>query len=76
MQNPDDTQDNGNKTDSKKKGGKTKEIVNLWRDVSGKKLTDCSWMKYAAFKNCVEKRVVDILREEANILQSGGNIDG
>lgn len=80
LQKHDDTQDNGDKTDSKKntkkKGGKTKEIVNLWRNVSGKKLTDCLWMEYPAYGNCVEKRVVDILREEANILQSGGNING
>ena len=72
LKEPVDIQDSNNKTEAnkntKKENGKTKEIVNLWCDVSGEKLAACEWREYAAYQKWVEKRVVDNLREEAKIL--------
>ncbi len=54
-----------------KKSGKAKsksrEVVNLWRDVSSRPISknDGSWEVYADYQNRVQARVVDILRRSA-----------
>jgi len=57
--------------DKKKRGkkgaGKSKEVVNLWRDISSSPL-ECiefgEWKEYAAYQNEVQCRVVRVLEEE------------
>ena len=52
----------------KNKGtGKSKEVVNLWRDISSSPLNDPlagEWKEYAAYQNEVNCRVVNILRKQ------------
>jgi len=54
-----------------KKAGKaksqSKEVVNLWRDVSSREVstTDVAWEVYSAYQNQVQTRVVNILRRSA-----------
>ncbi|WP_058868187.1 type V CRISPR-associated protein Cas12b [Chloracidobacterium thermophilum] len=53
---------NGNKG-----AGKSKEVVNLWRDISSSPL-ECiefgEWKEYAAYQNEVQCRVIRILKEQ------------
>ncbi len=50
-----------------KGGGKSKEVVNLWRDISSSPL-ECiefgEWKEYAAYQNEVQCRVIRILEEQ------------
>ncbi len=47
----------------KKDAGKPQEVVNLWRDISSSPLGESGeWKEYAAYRNQVQVRVVDILR--------------
>jgi IS605 OrfB family transposase len=56
---------------TRKKSGKaksqSKEVVNLWRDVSSREIltTGVAWEVYSAYQNQVQARVVDILRRSA-----------
>lgn len=54
--------------DKKKRGkkgdGKSKEVVNLWRDVSSSPLDRGEWREYAAYQNEVQCRVVHVLEEQ------------
>lgn len=56
---------------TKKKAGKaksqSKEVVNLWRDVSSRVISTegVAWEVYSAYQNQVQARVVDILRRSA-----------
>ncbi|MGC8731184.1 MAG: type V CRISPR-associated protein Cas12b, partial [Halothiobacillaceae bacterium] len=59
----------GNVTRKKasKAKSQSKEVVNLWRDVSSEKIskTGVAWEVYSAYQNQVQARVVDILRRSA-----------
>ncbi|MCZ7590846.1 MAG: type V CRISPR-associated protein Cas12b [Kiritimatiellae bacterium] len=51
----------------KKGDGKTKEVVNLWRDISCAPLDDHghgAWKKYADYQNDVQNRVIGILKKQ------------
>lgn len=52
---------------TKKKAGKvnsgSKEVVNLWRDVSASPLQSGEWKEYTAYQNGVQYRVIRILEE-------------
>lgn len=56
---------------TRKKAGKaksqSKEVVNLWRDVSSREISTegVAWEVYSAYQNQVQARVVDILRSFA-----------
>lgn len=56
---------------TRKKAGKaksqSKEVVNLWRDVSSREISTegVAWEVYSAYQNQVQARVVDILRSSA-----------
>ncbi len=56
--------------DKKKRGkkgaGKSKEVVNLWRDVSSREISpeDVAWEYYSAYQNKVQSRVISILKEQ------------
>jgi len=55
-----------------KKGGKTearsREVVNLWRDVSSQPISaDDNWREFAPYWNDVQARVVRILRQSAGL---------
>ncbi len=60
--------------DKKKRGrkgaGKSKEVVNLWRDISSSPL-ECiefgEWKEYAAYQNEVQCRVIRILEEQIKV---------
>ena len=50
----------------KKDGGKSKEVVNLWRDISSLPLLSPDpgeWQEYAAYKNKAQCQVIGILKE-------------
>jgi IS605 OrfB family transposase len=51
----------------RKAKSQSKEVVNLWRDVSSREVstTDVAWEVYSAYQNQVQARVVDILRRSA-----------
>lgn len=51
----------------RKAKSQSKEVVNLWRDVSSREVstTDVAWEVYSAYQNQVQVRVVDILRRSA-----------
>lgn len=49
------------------KGERTKDIVNLWRDVSSNPLTEGNWQEFTPYWRSVNKRVVENLRKSANI---------
>lgn len=53
---------------TKKKAGKvnsgSKEVVNLWRDVSSSPLEPGEWKEYTAYQNGVQYRVVRVLEEQ------------
>lgn len=55
----------------KKRGGKSddrsKEIVNLWRDVSSNKLDSDHWKEYSAYWNEVQDRVIENLRRDRSL---------
>jgi hypothetical protein len=51
--------------------GEPQEIINLWRFVSPKKLTEDKWYEFAAYQNMVRKSVVNTLRERAGIPPDG-----
>jgi len=61
----------GDAKDRKKRGkksaGKSKEVVNLWRDISSSPL-ECiefgEWKEYAAYQNEVQCRVIRVLEEQ------------
>jgi len=63
---------NGDAATDKKKGGrkragKAKEIVNLWRDISSSPLESIEvgeWREYAAYQNEVQYRVIRVLEEQ------------
>lgn len=54
--------------DKKKRGkmgaGKSKEVVNLWRDISSSPLESGEWKEYAAYQNEVLCRVIRVLEEQ------------
>jgi len=52
---------------ARKAKSQSKEVVNLWRDVSSREVstTDVAWEVYSAYQNQVQARVVDILRRSA-----------
>ncbi len=55
----------------KQKGeGKSKDVVNLWRDVSAKPLIDSEWQEYSVYQNRIQYKVIQILRNQAGILES------
>lgn len=47
-----------------KSAGKSKEVVNLWRDVSASPLDRGEWREYAAYQNEVQYRVIRVLEEQ------------
>lgn len=47
-----------------KGAGKTKEVVNLWRDISSAPLKDGEWKEYTAYQNEVQCRVIRILKDQ------------
>lgn len=51
----------------RKAKSQSKEVVNLWRDVSSREVStpDVAWEVYSAYQNQVQARVVDILRRSA-----------
>jgi hypothetical protein len=58
--------------DGKKKRGekgesKSKEVVNLWRDVSSSPINEGQWDVYAAYQNNVQCRVIKILRKQSKL---------
>ena len=65
------TQSGDTATDKKKRGkrggGKSKEVVNLWRDISSSPLEDAQageWKEYTAYQNEVQCRIVRLLEEQ------------
>lgn len=56
------------KKNKKRKGkAKTKDIVNLWRDVSASCLNNGEWQEYSAYWNRTLYKAVRILRERADL---------
>lgn len=58
---------------SRKRGARAegnKEVVNLWRDVSAKSLTEGEWQEYSAYKNKVQYNVIRSLRRQAGLPES------
>ncbi len=62
-----DDSETANKKRRKKSTGKSKEVVNLWRDVSSSPL-ECiefgEWREYTAYQNEVQCRVIRVLKEQ------------
>ena len=61
----------GDAKDKKKRGkkgaGKSKEVVNLWRDISSSSLESIEsgeWKEYAAYQNEVQRQVVRVLEKQ------------
>jgi IS605 OrfB family transposase len=44
--------------------GKSKEVINLWRDISSSRLEDGEWKEYASYQSNVQSRVISILEEQ------------
>lgn len=71
LRQPTQAQSGDTAKDKKKRGnkgaGKSKEVVNLWRDISSSPL-ECiefgEWKEYAAYQNEVQCRVVHVLEEQ------------
>jgi len=71
LRQPTQAQSGDTAKDKKKRGnkgaGKSKEVVNLWRDISSSTL-ECiefgEWKGYAAYQNEVQRRVVHVLEEQ------------
>ena len=60
---------------SRKAGSKesTKEVVNLWRDLSAKPISaDDGWREFTPYWNDVQARVVNILRQSAGFTRDQG----
>jgi IS605 OrfB family transposase len=65
----------GNSSEKKKRKRvarteKSKEVVNLWRDVSSEPLTKGDWQEYSAYKNKVQYNVIRYLRRQAGLPES------
>lgn len=59
------------KKSGKKSAGKSKDVVNLWRNISSSPLERIEfgeWKEYAAYQNIVQRKVVEILKKQTNIL--------
>jgi len=52
------------KTRRKMGAGKSKEVVNLWRDISSSPLKFGEWREYGAYQNEVQCRVISILKKQ------------
>ncbi|MDA8087855.1 MAG: type V CRISPR-associated protein Cas12b [Nitrospiraceae bacterium] len=58
--------------DGKKKLGKrgeskSKEVINLWRDISGRPLTEGQWLNYSHYQNLVQCKVIEILVNQSKL---------
>ncbi len=47
--------------------GKSKSVVNLWRDISPASLEEGEWREYAAYQSDVRKRVANVLNRQASV---------
>ncbi len=65
---PEGSAENGKKKRGKQKSeGKSKDVVNLWRDVSSSNLNNGHWDVYAAYQNKVQYKVIEILRKQSKL---------
>lgn len=61
------------KDDEKEARGKSREIINLWRDVSTEPIGSSDWKDYKEYWNGVRARVIAILRKQ-NGLRDRANV--
>lgn len=50
-----------------------KDVINLWRDVSSKPLTEGDWRPYAAYEALVRWRVIQRLRKSMGLVQDSAS---
>ncbi len=62
-----DSAGNGKKKRVKKGDSKSKEVVNLWRDVSSFGLNNGQWDVYIAYQNKVQCKVIKILQKQSKL---------
>lgn len=62
-----ETRDEEDSAKKKSKKGRTKDVVNLWRDVSSRPLASGEWRVYSAYEFDVRERVIRQLRKAAEL---------
>jgi len=69
LRQPEQAQTNEANTETKKRKsgrGKSREVINLWHDISSSELNDREWKDYNAYWNGVQYRVVSNLNQQMN----------